>query len=127
MTQLHRLITYVIIVSSVLAVAWFSIPKHAFVPRGVFLSNGQHYAAISADNVTINSYTQPVRGTDIGIMNIEAYIANNSNKTMLAAKHYAAELAAQHGANRVVITLLGVNAHEKILILRAKALRTKHT
>ena len=106
-TQLHRSMTYVIIVTGVLVIAWFGTPKHTFAPRGVFLSNGQHYAAISADNVTINSDRQPIIGNDIGTMNIEAYIADNRNKTILAAEQYAAQLAAKHGANRVVITLLG--------------------
>lgn len=127
MTPQHRLMTYVIIVAGVLAIAWLGTPNHTFTPRGLFLSNGRHYAAISPNNVTLYSGTQGATGTPIGTINIEAYIPHNSEKTMLAAERYAIELAAQHGANHVVITLAGSYPHAKMLLLRAKALRTRQT
>ncbi len=127
MTQQNRLITYIIIVAVVSAIAWFGSPNNTFTPRGVLLpASEQKYAAISPDDVIISA-NLGITGIHVGTINIEAYTTNNSQQTMLSAEHYAAELAAQHGANHVIITMAAINPNAKILVLRAKALRTNKT
>ncbi len=125
MTQKKRLLTYTIIVVLVLIIAWFGIPNRAFTTRGALLPTGHDYPAISLENVIFSDKTQVISGIQVGTINIEAYLPSDKDreKTITAAKDYMAQLAAQHGANHVMFILAAIS-NEKILIFRAKALRT---
>ena len=124
MTQQHRLITYILIVAVVVAIAWVGTPSKTYTPRGLFLPNGQQFSAISPEKVTLSGNTQAINGTNVGTIHIEAYAPNDGKKIMLASERYAAELAALHGANHVVVTLAGIDPNAKTLTLQATALRT---
>ncbi len=125
MTQQHRLITYIIIVAIALLIAWFGTPSRDYGPRGLFLpATKQQFKAISPENVTISGNENGLAGTKIGTINIEAYAPKNDKSVMLASEHYAASLAAQHGANHIVITAAGIDPSAKTLILRATALHS---
>ena len=123
MTQQHRLISYIIITAIVLAIAWFASPSQAYTPRGVFLPSQQHFPTIATEQVTLSGGTAAnSTGIPVGTINIRAYAPNNNKKSIVAAEHYAIRLAAQHGANHVVVTLAGFDPSDKTLVLRAKAL-----
>lgn len=125
MTQQHRLITYILIVAIVLLIAWFGTPSRNYTPHGLFLPAGQQqFKAISPASVSISGNQIDARGTKVGTINIQAYAPKNDKAVMLASEHYAAALAAQHGANHVVITAAGIDPSAKTLILRANAFRS---
>lgn len=124
MTQQHRLITYIIIIAIVLLIAWFGTPSHNYTPRGLFLpASEQQFKAIAPGNVTISDNQNIPSGTKVGTINIEAYVPKNDKAVILASERYAVNLAAQHGANHVVITAAGVDPGAKTLMLRATAFR----
>ena len=125
MTQKQRAVIYIVIATVVVAIAWFGMPNHTFTPRGVFLPTGVKYHATSPHDVFVSTNEQKIIGTPIGTINIEAYVpTKHSKRIILAAKHYAIILAAQHGADRLLITMAGIDTNSNTLILRANALRS---
>ena len=124
MTQQHRLITYIIIIAIVLLIAWFGTPSHNYTPRGLFLpASAQQFKAIAPENVTISDNQNETNRTKVGTINIEAYVPKNDKAVMLASERYAVNLAAQHGANHIVIITAGIDPSAKTLMLRAAAFR----
>jgi len=125
MTQQHRLITYIIIVAIVVAIAWLGSSSQAYTPHGVFLpSSKQQFTQLTPEEVNLSGNNGSVTGTRIGTINIQSYAPNNDKKVIIAAERYAAQLAAAHGANHVVVTLIGIDPSAKTLTLQAKALHT---
>jgi hypothetical protein len=123
MTQLHRTITYLIVLAAVLSFAWLVSPTRTFTPQGaMLLSKGTAYPAISTDAVSVSR--DDVRGTTVGVINVEFYAPVADQAAASIAEQYAISLAAQNGANHIVVTEFGQSQEEKAIILQARAIRS---
>ena len=123
MTQQNRLITYFVILASVLLVGWWGVPKQDFTPGGLLLPTGNsHFSAIAVDKVSVS--TNPMlAGTNVGTLNVEYYAPSMDDAKVRDAENYAVQLAAAAGANNVVITGLFRDPSEKTIHLYGKAIR----
>jgi hypothetical protein len=121
MTQQTRLITYAVVLILVLLLAWFGAPKREFVPRGLLLPEAvATYPAISPEQVRVTT-TPAVIGTMVGTINAESYAPNATNDSVAALESYAVKLAADAGANELVIHGVFRDPSDSTLHLFAKA------
>jgi hypothetical protein len=114
MTQVQRILTYLFVALAITLVAWFGTPHREFVPTGVFLPAGKVFSPISAQSVQFSNNGM-VPGTVVGAINIEYYAPKSSAEDIAAVQRYASELAAKHGANRVVITTFMQSPDDKTI------------
>ncbi|MSP53833.1 MAG: hypothetical protein EXR81_06265 [Gammaproteobacteria bacterium] len=121
--QLTRSCVYLIVFAIVLAIAWWGTPSRDFTPHGILLPTAKTtYAAVDPQTVSV-SQGLGVNGTVIGTVNIEAYAPAATRDVEMAAVQYATKLAAQAGADQLIVTQFLTDPQSKTLILYAQASR----
>ena len=124
MTTTSRLLTYAATLIFVLVCAYFLAPKTNFTPRGVFLSTTlKTVAPVDPNSVNVSS-SNDAAGTLVGNIHVEAYVQNSPAATEQAAIAYMQTLAAQNGANNVVINQAFNDPSSDTLHFYATAYRT---
>lgn len=132
MTQMQRIVTYLIVLVLVLLGVYWGMSKRAYDPHGLFLPTGKSFAPIALRDVQAAQTVAP-NATIVGYINIQTYnpdskslqnyTAGDSNPYINATWLYAQELAANAGANKVVFMQFAPNLEGNLLAMRALAVR----
>jgi hypothetical protein len=123
MNQKIRTLTYLIVLATVVLLAYCFAPAAPKAPSGILLPISEnHYAAVDPSQVTI-SQNGSGGGAVIGTINVQMYNADSANATEAACLSYIKNLAAQAGANNVTINAAFENPDENTFIFQATAFR----
>ena len=122
MTIVTRISTYLIVLALVIAVTAFMLPHRDFTPRGLLLPSNKNFTPVNFSTVTLTPNNATNSGAIVGYINIEAYAKTIDNTTIAGVETYARLLAANAGANRVVVNQFGQS--DNMVILHAQAIRT---
>lgn len=109
MNYTFRTLIMLLIAFGILIGVYFSMPPVVYEPKGILLPLTQLKPPINPDQVRV--YEQgsfPPSFTDIGRVNLQYHSAKASYRVAEIAINHAREIAAQHGANGLLISL---NAH----------------
>ena len=132
MTQMQRIVTYLIVLALVLFGVYWGMPKRVYDPHGLFLPAGKMFAPIALTNVQA-AQAVASNATIVGYINVQTYIpdskslqnyaSGDSNPYINATWLYAQQLAANVGANKVVFMQFAPNIEGNLLAMRALAVR----
>jgi hypothetical protein len=124
MTTASRLLIYAATLIFVLMCAYFLAPATNFAPQGVFLPTTLKISTpIDPNNVNVSSGNNAL-GAIVGNIHVEAYVQNSPAVTEQAVIAYMQTLAAQNGADNVVINQAFNDPSSDTLHFYATAYRT---
>jgi hypothetical protein len=125
MTLKDRVPVYIILLALVLLFGWFSIPQVDYRPHGIFLPSEQYATLKSLKPVdpasVIVSDHNSVQGVLLGMVNTESVIKGPIEATEEAALMSVKQIAAQNGANRIVISEAFMSPEDNLIVLQANA------
>lgn len=92
----------------VLVILYLVVPGQPITPRGILLPIEKSRPAISPDQVTFyNESTLGSHYQKMGYINVQFHAVNPTSESELVLVNYVKQLAAQQGANGVMISLFG--------------------
>jgi hypothetical protein len=101
---------YALIFAIVACLCWPLAPQANPNPTGILLPQGNAFASISSDQVQVGN-TKPINAQLVGYIHTQLHYATTSSQsdsTNLAKSiNTAKKLAAQYGANIIVINMIG--------------------
>ena len=124
MTITSRLLVYAATLIFVIVCGYFLAPATNFAPQGVFLPTTLKMS-IPIDPNSVNvSGSNNATGELVGNIHVEAYVQNSPAATEQAVINYMKTIAAQNGANNVVINQAFNDPSSDTLHFYATAYRT---
>lgn len=122
MNIITRSIVYIVITVVIIATAWALSPTRANNIGIIFLPSGQHFSPVDPEHVAISDKA-PLHGQTVGVINLQFYDKTPDNATIKMLEQTLMMVAAQQGANHLVIEQFGQNPVENTIIVQAQALR----
>ncbi len=130
MGKLQQNLIHFVILALVTTLFWWLQPSPQLTSHGILLSNGKSYPATTTQMVKVLGHF-PAHYTDLGLIRTTHHFSSTStdaqNQEECDNLEYARQLAAQAGANAIVVTLLGRSNEVGPLdgtILYARAIHT---